>query len=204
MKRLLMELIGTFFFLLTLAVTGNALATGAMLMAWIYIGASVSGGHYNPLVSLAVKLMGRLSWRETFFYWIAQILGGVAAYTVAATLLNRLAIPQPGVELFPAFIFEILLSFVFGLLVLVVVLNNKYRDNHIFGFAIGFTLFALAIVGAPISGGLFNPAIALGSNLAGLLKGMTIAWPVVAMYVGGGLLGGLLAAHAYRYFIIEK
>ncbi len=204
MKRLIMELLGTFFLVLTLAITGNALAAGLMLMAWIYIGAYVSGAHYNPLVSLAVKLTGRLSWRELVYYWGAQILGGIAAYTVASAVINRLNIPQPNAELLPAFIFEVLLAFVFALTILVVAVSNKYKDSYIFGFAIGLTLFALATVGGNISGGLFNPAIALGANLAGVFKGMPIMWPVVFMYVGGGLLGGFLAAHAYRYFIVEK
>lgn len=204
MKRLLMELLGTFFFVLTVAITGNALAAGAMLMAWIYIGMYVSGGHYNPLVSLAVKLTGRLSWHEMVYYWAAQILGGIAAYTVASAVLNRLSLPHPDAELLPAFIFEVLLAFVFGLVVLVVATSNKYKDSSIFGFAIGFTLFALSAVGGPISGGLFNPAIALGGHLTGLFKGMPIVWPIVLMYVGGALLGGFLAAHAYRYFIVEK
>lgn len=204
MKRLLMELLGTFFLVLTIAITGNALAAGLMLMAWVYIGAYVSGAHYNPLISLAVKLTGRLSWREMVYYWGAQILGGVAAYTVAAAVLNRLTVPQPSAELLPAFIFEIVLAFVFGLVVLVVAISNKYKDSYIFGFVIGLTLFALSAVGANISGGLFNPAIALGAHLAGLFKGMAIVWPVVLMYVFGALLGGFLAAHAYRYFIVEK
>lgn len=204
MKRLIMELLGTFFLVLTIAITGNALAAGLMLMAWIYIGAYVSGGHYNPLVTLAVKLTGRLSWRELFSYWGAQILGGIAAYTVSSAVINRLNIPQPHAELLPAFIFEVLLAFVFGLTVLVTAVSTKYKDSYIFGFAIGLTLFALSAVGGNISGGLFNPAIALGANLAGVLKGMTIAWNLVLMYVGGALLGGFLAAHAYRYFIVEK
>lgn len=204
MKKLLMELIGTFFFVLTVAMTGNALAISAMLMAWVYIGAYVSGGHYNPLLSLAVALTGKLSWKEMGYYWLAQILGGVAAYAVTWLQFERIIIPQPHAGLLSAFIFEVLLAFVFGLVVLTVATSAKYKESYIFGFAIGFTVLALGILGSPISGGLFNPAIALGANIVGLARGMEIVWSFVTMYVGGALLGGFLAAHAYRYFIVER
>jgi aquaporin Z len=206
MKKLLMEFLGTFFLVLTIAMTGNPFAIAAMLMAWVYIGGYISGGHYNPAVSLAVAARGRLAWHELPWYWLAQVLGGIAAYLLTAHLRGAISIPMPGhnVTLGQAFIMEILLAFVLALVVLVVATSERLKIGHIFGFAIGFTIPALAYLGGPISGGLFNPAIALGANIVGALKGMTISWEHLFMYVIGALVGGLLAACAYKYFLKEN
>lgn len=203
MKRELVEFIGTFFFILTIVMTGNPIAIAAMLMAWVYIGGFVSGGHYNPAVSLAAALRGKLSWTHLPSYWIAQILGGFAAFALAHFLRSRVIMPAPQVGLFPAFIVEVLLAFVLALVVLTVATSAKFKDSRIFGVAIGFTIPALAYLGTPISGGLFNPAIALGAALFGLLQGMVITWPHILMYVTGALLGGFLAAWAFYYFNLD-
>lgn len=201
-----MEFIGTFFFILSIAMSFNPIAIASMLMAWVYIGAYVSGSHYNPLISLAMALRGRLAWDKLPWYCLAQIAGGCLAFFLAAHLHGHSIVPAPAenVTLLQAFIVEVLLSFVFAFIVLVVTTSEKYRGNHIFGFAIGFVVPALAGVGASISGGLFNPAIAIGASLHGLMAGLPIIWPHLLMYVGGALLGGALAAFAFHYFIAEK
>lgn len=202
MKRLSMEFLGTFFFVLAVALTNNPIAIGCMLMAVVYIGGYISGAHYNPLLSFAINRIGRLNSRDLLLYWGAQLLGGCAAFALAAFLKGAIAIPAPGtgVSLVQAFFVEILLSFIFALLVLTVAMTDKFKNSHIFGFAIGFAIPALVAVGGPISGGVFNPAIALGANLVGLAKGMAVQWSHVGMYVIGALVGGFLAAHAFSYF----
>lgn len=204
MKKVVMEFLGTFFFILTIAMTANPFAIAAMLMAWVYIGGYISGAHYNPMVSLAIALRGRLSWHMFGKYVIAQILGGFAAYVVAG-LMGNVIIPAPGVHVtfLHAFIIEVLLAFVLALIVLVVATSSKFKGNEIFGFAIGFTIPALAYVGGPISGGLFNPAIAIGAMLFSVLKGIPVSFEHLIMYVGGAFLGGILAAYAFRYFMPE-
>ncbi len=206
MKRLFMEFLGTFFLVFAIAMSFNSIAIGAMLMVWVYIGAFVSGAHYNPLVSLAMALRGKLAWDKLPWYWLAQVLGGFVAFAMAYFLHRHVALPTPGVDisLLQAFIMEVLLSFVFALIILVVGTAEKYKGNDIFGFAIGFSIPALAAVGGPVSGGLFNPAIALGSALFAIIMGVSIIWSHIAMYVGGALLGAVLAAYAFHYFIAEK
>lgn len=200
-----MEFIGTLFFVLTIEMTANPFAIAAMLMAWVYIGGYVSGGHYNPMVSLATALRGRLNWQELPSYMIAQILGGFAAFVITSFLHGHVTMPAPGpgVTLFQAFFVEVLLAFVLALVVLVTATAEKFKESTIFGLAIGFTIPALSALGGPISGGLFNPAIALGATLFGILKRMHIDYVHVAMYVGGAFLGGFLAAYAFNYFFIE-
>ena len=85
MNKYLTEFIGTFFLVLTigLSVLGGTpmapLAIGAVLMVMVYMGGHVSGGHYNPAVSLAVLLRGKLQARDVVPYMTAQVLGAVAA-----------------------------------------------------------------------------------------------------------------------------
>lgn len=206
MKKQLMEFLGTFFFISTIAMTSNPIAIGLMLMAWLYIGGYISGGHFNPMVSLAVAIRGNLNWKDFPSYVIAQIAGGFLAYAMTYFIYGKISVPAPGsqVTLLQAFIVEILLAFVLALVVLVTATSDKFKNSQIFGFAIGLTIPALAAIGGPISGGLFNPAIALGSSLFALTKGLPIAWPALLMYVIGALIGGYLAAQAFKYFFQER
>lgn len=206
MKKLLMELLGTFFFIFTITMTGNPIAIAAMLMAWIYIGAFVSGGHYNPLLTFAIALRGKLPWHEVPWYMLAQIVGGFIAFTLTSFIYGSVAIPAPVSEItfMKAFFIETLLSFVFAFIVLVIATSEKYEGNDIFGFAIGFTIPALAAIGASTSGGLFNPAIALGGAVYSMFHGGISSWEHIIMYVGGAFLGAFLAALAFHYFMEES
>ena len=199
-----MEFLGTFFLILTIAVTHNAFAIAAILMAWVYIGGHISGAHYNPAVSLASAVRGSVSWERAAQYMVAQIIGGVAAFAFSSFLIGRFAIPAPAAPLAQALSVEILLAFVLAFVVLTVATAEVFKGNEIFGFAIGFTVPALAAVGTPISGGLFNPAIAIGAAVFGKYKGMPVNVEHLALYVGGALIGGFLAAVAFRYFGLEN
>lgn len=195
-----MEFLGTFFFIFTIAMTGNPLAIAAMLMAWVYIGGYISGAHYNPAVTVAMAFREKLAWHKVPWYIGAQVLGGFVAYLVTFFLVGTIEIPAPAIDLPQAFVIEALLAFVLALVVLVVATSDKFKNSHVFGFAIGFTIPALAVLGIITSGGVFNPAIALGANLVGLVKGLPVSWSVVAMYVFGALTGGALAGHAFNFF----
>ena len=111
-------------------------------MLWVYIGAYVSGAHYNPLVSLAMAIRGQLAWHEIVWYWLAQILGGTFAFMLATHYHGRVMMVAPAehMTLLQAFLMEVLLSFVFALIILVVGTAEKYRGNQIFGFAIGYSI----------------------------------------------------------------
>ncbi len=203
MKRMIIEFLGTLFLVLAFAVTSNPLAVATMLMAWIYIGASVSGAHYNPVVSFATALAGKMSWQQCLRYICAQVLGGLAAYSLALFLVGQVSIPTPNASatFLQAFIVEVLLAFVFALVVLVVMHTKRFRASTAAGFVIGFTIPALGMVGGPISGGLFNPAISVGANLLGLFKGVAVVWKNVGLYVAGGLLGAFVASYVFHHLI---
>ncbi len=194
-----MELIGTFFFVLTIVLTGNPIAIASMLMAWVYIGGYISGAHYNPMVSLSIALSGHLKWKEFLPYVAAQVGGAFLAFLMAVFLGTNVTIVAPTASLLQAFVVEALLAFVLASVILYVAVSK--HASHIYGLAIGFTFPALVIIGGPISGGVFNPAISLGGALFGIISGSGIAFVAVLMYVGAAFLGGYLAALAYNYFL---
>lgn len=202
MKKLLIECLGTFFLIFTIVMTANPFAIAAMLMAWVYLGISLSGAHFNPAVSLAMTIRGRLNITEMLYYIGAQVLGGLLAFVSVWFFHNQVVIPAPGADftLLQAGLMEVALSFVFAFVVLVIVTAENFRNNNLQGFVIGFSVPALALLGSPISGGLFNPAIALGAAIFGAVMGAPIAWDHLFMYVAGASLGGAVAAYAYKYF----
>ncbi len=206
MKKLVMEFLGTFFFVLTISFTGIPTAIATMLMAWVYIGYYVSGSHYNPMISLALALRGAFAWRELGGYIIAQILGSTAAFFLSSHLNNALALgvelphPNPQLSLLQIFVIEVLLAFVLAFIVLVVTSLAQFNGSQVYGLAIGFTIPALAYLGKKTSGGIYNPAVAIGASIVALFKGLPFSLPYLLVYVAGAFLGGILAAFAYMYF----
>ena len=96
MRKLLMEFIGTMFLVLAIAFTGNPLAIGIMLMVMIYMGGHVSGAHYNPAVSIAIWMRGKMEAKELPGYIAAQIAGAFTAsfiyYLIAVIKKERLCL----------------------------------------------------------------------------------------------------------------
>ncbi len=201
MRNAVVEFIGTFFLVLTAGsavLSGSPgvigpLAVGAGLMAMIYAGGHISGAHYNPAVSLGVLLRGRLSAAELAPYWIAQVAGAAAAAGVVLFLRGAAPSPtvtQPG----PAFVAELAFTFALVYVVLNVATAKRTSGNSYFGLAIGFTVLAGAFAVGSVSGALFNPAVAVGALIVGLLPAHMI-W----LYVIAELLGGVLAAFVFRF-----
>lgn len=200
MQRYLVELIGTFFLIFTIvtSVIGGVLVApltiGAVLMVMIYAGGHISGGHYNPGVTLGVFLRGKLPSRDVVPYWMAQVLGAALAALVARHLAGppRTAALDPAIG--PALVAELLFSFALVWVVLNVATAKDTEGNSFYGLAIGFTVAAGAFAVGGISGGVFNSAVAVGISLAGLVK-----WSALWIYVLANLLGGALAAYVFMF-----
>ncbi len=79
-NKYLVEFLGTLFFLYVIIATGNALAIGAALALAIYLGGKISGGNFNPAVSVMMVVAGKLPKQDLIGYILAQILGGLAAF----------------------------------------------------------------------------------------------------------------------------
>jgi aquaporin Z len=201
MRNYLTECIGTFFLVLTAALTlmnGTPLAPlaiGSSLMIMVYMGGHVSGAHYNPAVSLAVLLRRGIKLGEFLAYAGSQIAGATAAALVAHAIVGRTIAPHPadGVSVTGALVVELLFTFALALVVLNSAASADTKGNSFYGLAIGFTIVVAAFAGGPLSGGAFNPALAIGMILvdSGVGDGSTAAlW----IYLVGPLAGGALAA----------
>jgi aquaporin Z len=205
MKNYLTELIGTFFLVLTIGLTvlGGTqfapLAIGASLMVMVYMGGHVSGAHYNPAVTLAVFMRGKLPAKEVVPYWIAQLLGAVLAALVAYALLGKTFAPAPaaGAGAMAVLLTEFLYTFALAAVVLNSATAAKTSGNSFYGLAIGFTVAVGAFAGGPISGGAFNPAVGTGPILVSAVLGggsLGNLW----YYIVGPLLGGIAAAAVFK------
>ena len=206
MKKYLVEFIGTFFLVLTVGMTVidpgagalAPLAIGSALMIMVYAGGHVSGGHYNPAVTLAVWLRGRCPAADVPGYWISQILGAAAAAFIVLYLKGNPTLTPKEVTAVPALIAELVGTFALCYVVLNVATAKGTAGNSNYGLAIGFTVATMAFALGGVSGGAFNPAVATGITLMGLAK-MTNLW----IYLAGNFAAGALAAAAFKFINAE-
>ena len=201
MNRYLMELIGTFFLVLTVGCTviGNGpgvippLAIGSVLMAMVFAGGHISGAHYNPQVTLALWIRGRCETKDVIPYWVAQIIGAAAAAAIVKILKAGVEIhamsPLPG----PALIAEFIFSFALAFVVVSTATVKSTKGNSYYGLAIGFIVLAGAFSVGSISGGAFNPAVAIGITSMGL-----VGWGSLWIYLVANFLGGTVAGFVFR------
>jgi aquaporin Z len=203
MRKYLAEFIGTFFLVLTFGSTVLAglpyapLAIGAVFMVMVYAGGHISGGHYNPAISLAAFLRGRLGGEDLLPYWIAQLAAGLVAALLAKFLVNPSgvhAMPLSGRGIWTALIAEFLFTFALCYVVLNVTASRDSHGNAFYGLAIGFTVVAGAFAVGGLSGGAFNPAVAFGATVIGLFS-----WAHIWIYLGAELLAAATAASVFQY-----
>ncbi len=201
MKEYAMEFLGAMFLVLAIALTGNPLAIGMMLMAMVYIGGHVSGAHYNPAVTIAVWMRGKLNQSKIFGYILAQVIGAFAAAYIVYQLSGKSFLPSPasGIPIWNSVLVEMLFTFILCSVVLAVATSKKLEGNYIYGLAIGMALAAGAYAGGSISGGAYNPAVALGPMIFGLLVG-AYGFNNLVIYLVGPFAGGILAALLFKYF----
>jgi aquaporin Z len=202
MNKYIAEFIGTFFLVLTIGCTvvGNGagalapLAIGSALMVMIFAGGHISGGHFNPAVTLGVWLRGKCDTKDVAPYMIFQIIAGVLA-ALAVKFLKGGANVTP---LQPAVVPALLAEFLFTFALVYVVLNTATAKgtsgNSFYGLAIGFTVMVGAFSVGNISGGAFNPAVAVGISVMGLSSWSNIWICLVADFFGGAVAAGAFKA----------
>jgi aquaporin Z len=196
-RKLVVEAIGTFFLVLTIGqvvIEPGAgplapLAIGSALMIMVYAGGHISGGHYNPAVTLGVFMRGRATAAELGGYWIAQVIGGILAALVTGYLKPDALVTAADPALGQAFVAEFLFTFALVYVVLHVATARGTSGNSYFGLAIGFTVVVGAYSVGAISGGAFNPAVAIGITVLGL-SAAGFLW----VFLVANLLGGAAAA----------
>ncbi len=207
MKKYLVEFIGTFFLVFVIGMTviapgaGNLapLAIGATLTVMVYAGGHVSGAHYNPAVTVAVWLRGKCDTADVLPYWVAQIAGGVVAALAVQALKTGLVTKAAALsgamtpEVLPALLAEFLVTFALAWVVLNVATAKGTAGNSFYGLAIGSTVMAGAFAVGGISGGAFNPAVAVG-----LCTLKLVAWPSLWIYFVADLAGAFVAATVFK------
>ena len=194
------EFIGTFFLVLTIGLTvipGNAgviapLAIGSVLMALVYAGGHISGAHYNPAVTLAVLMRGKCAISEVPIYLVAQI-GGAAAAAFTAQFLVGPGTAAETIDVNKSLVAELLFTFALAYVVLNVATAKGTSGNSFYGLAIGFIVMVGAFSVGSISGGAFNPAVAIGAPLMGLMN-----WSDIWIHISADFAGGALAAIVFN------
>ena len=208
-KKYIVELIGTFFLVLTIVMAANngsgamaPIAIGAMLMVMVYAGSHISGAHYNPAVTLAVIMRGRMERRDVPYYLAAQFVGALLAASAGGFLLGCQGITDIRMQhsdWMCALVGEFLGTFALVFVILNVCLAKPNSGNSHYGLSIGFVVTAAAYSLGSLSGGAFNPAVAFGMTVAGMA-----AWGDIWIYVVANLLGGAAAATVFMNVYEEK
>ena len=201
MNKYIAEFIGTFFLVLTVGCAGIGagagviapLAIGAALMVMVFAGGHISGGHYNPAVTLGVLIRGKVKPADVVPYWIAQFVG--AALAALATNFLRAGAPVTSIHphVAPALLAEFLFTFALVYVVLNAATAEGTSGNSFYGLAIGMTVMTGAFAVGDISGGAFNPAVALGICILGISS-----WANIWIYLLANFAAGIFAAVIFQ------
>lgn len=205
-KKLVVEMIGAFFLVFTIGMcvidspkgTIPPLAIGFSLMIMVYAGGHFSGGHYNPAVTLAAYIRGRCPSADVIPYWVAQVVGAAVAsglvlyykghggepMTFAASALPKVALAE--------FLFTFALCYV----VLNVATAKGTENNSFYGLAIGSTVMVGAFAVGPVTGGAFNPAVAIGLTMMSIFN-ISFVWVHILAALAAGLAAGMLFRFLY-------
>jgi glycerol uptake facilitator-like aquaporin len=198
MKRYVIELLGTFFVVLAVSLTENPLAIGFMYLAMLYVGARVSGAHYNPAITQAMWLRGKFPTHCIAPYFVAQLLGAIAAIGLEYHISGSLFVPDisPEDNSWLICLLEMLFTFVLCYVYLVTRTVHAFKNTQLYGLILGSTL-----VGLVSMGGLFNPAIGAAALLLNSILGGTAIHlgHNLLVYVVCPLVGSALAGLAFDY-----
>jgi len=224
MKKYIAELIGTFALVLVgcgsaviagqhIGFLGIAFAFGLTVLAMVYAIGSISGCHINPAISVATLTAGKMHWKDTIFYIIAQCIGAIIAagillaiakgqpgYSLAANGLgqNGFGAHSPdGYSLAACFLAEVVLTALFLFVIFGSI--SKEAPKGFAGLSIGLSLVLIHLVGIPITGTSVNPARSLGPALFVGGAALSQLW----LFWVAPLVGGIIAAILWKY-VFEK
>jgi aquaporin Z len=223
-RKLVAEFIGTFW--LVAAVLGSAmlaagvpevglgwigvsLAAGLAVLGMAYAVGGISGGHFNPAVTLGLAVAGRADWKELVPYWMAQVVGGIAAAVVIFIIASSTAgfsagtfasngydtLSPGGYSLLAGLITEIVLTAIF----LIVILGSTSSAAPA-GFApltIGLTLAVIHFIAIPVTNASVNPARSIAAAIFGGGEALAQIW----LFIVAPLVGGALGAVIWRYLL---
>jgi len=221
MKRLSAELIGTFWLVfggcgsallaaafptVGIGFTGVAFAFGLTVLTMAYTVGPISGGHFNPAVSLGLAIAGRFAWADIIGYWIAQIVGGAVAAAVVFYIASNApgfhagafaangydTLSPGGYSMLACLVIEIVLTMMF--LIVILGATSKTAPAGFAPIAIGLALFVAHLIGIPVSNASLNPA----RSIASAIFATTGAWSQIWLFIVGPLAGGALGGLIWR------
>jgi aquaporin Z len=202
MNKYIAEFIGTFFLVLTIGCTGIGagagviapLAIGAALMVMVFAGGHISGAHYNPAVTLGVLIRGKVKAADVVPYMVAQFVAAALAAVIVVKFLRADAAVTPITpHVGPALLAEFLFTFALVYVVLNAATAEGTSGNSFYGLAIGMTVMTGAFAVGDISGGAFNPAVALGISLLGISD-----WANIWIYLVADFAAAVVAAVVFN------
>lgn len=224
MKKYFAELFGTFVLTFlgcgaavslncgtdTASVVGTAFAFGLAVVAMAYTIGGISGCHINPAITLGVFLSGRMNGKDAAMYMLFQVFGAI----IAAALLALLVSTDPGLargtatganacaseNVVNGLLAEIILTFIFVMVVLGATAKTNGATNNFAGLAIGLSLILIHLVGINYTGTSVNPARSIGPALFEGGKALEQIW----VFIVGPLVGGALAAGCWKMIDTEK
>ena len=203
MNKYTIEFLGTFFLVLIIGLSQNPVAIGLGLAVLVYMGAHISGAHYNPVVSLAMLINNQIELKEFSFYLASQLLGSVVATYFMMLLGSDFNVVSNTNDISSFFVAEILFTFLLVFVILNVALNKNLKGNQFYGLAIGLTVTAGAFAVGNISGGVFNPAVSFGPSLFSFIDPQVVGTNVSSSdffiyYLISGIIGSVIASYLYK------
>ena len=201
MNKYIAEFIGTFFLVLTIGCTGIGansgviapLAIGAALMVMVFAGGHISGAHYNPAVTLGVLIRGRLNVADLLPYIVAQLAAAATAAVAVKFLRVGIDVTLIAPKIGPALLAEFLFTFALVYVVLNAATAEVTSGNSFYGLAIGMTVMTGAFAVGDISGGAFNPAVAVGISILGISS-----WGNLWIYLLANFAASVVAAFVFN------
>jgi aquaporin Z len=206
MDKYIIEFIGTYFLMLAICMsvigglgTFAPIAIGMTLIGVIYMGGHISKAHYNPAVTLAFIICRKIDNADILGYLVAQIGAAFLSTLTAGYLLDsHISLPEIVMmdlspKILPALVAEFLGTFILALVILNVAIAKGTAGNSFYGVAIGFTVIGIAYAFGGISGGAFNPAVAIGISMAELVR-----WNDIWIFIVANFAGGAAAAVVFK------
>jgi aquaporin Z len=186
---------------------GIALASGLAMAIMVSALGHISGGHFNPAITIGFWVTKRIGTLDAFLYWAAQLLGGIAAAfllrsTIPEETWRAVALGTPALlrdfAALSAMVLEAVTSFFLVLVFFATAVDDRGTFRAIAGFGIGLTMTLGALVIGPFTGAAMNPARAFGPAVA------SHHWANQGVYWIGPLAGGFLAGLLYNSLYLKK
>ena len=204
MNKYIIEFLGTLFLVLIIGLSQNPIAIGLGLAVLVYMGAHISGAHYNPAVSLSMLINKQIQLKEFSFYVASQLLGSVVAtYFVVLLGNDDFNVVSNTSDISSFFLSEILFTFLLVFVILNVALNKNLKGNQFYGLAIGLTVTAGAFSVGDISGAVFNPAVSFGPSFFSFIDPQVVGNDISSSdfflyYLISGIIGSVVASYLYK------